>query len=198
MFHFISWQLFLTALVLLIVVYYLITSPLLFYKEISQRFKERLNPSVKSNTTTEKQSTSQLHDNLMGIVNQTTKISQPATPSTPTPEDFITNGSDDESDYINLTPIDNEMLIGSVADLLEEIKQLVIIIAEDRTGKMKSKALFNALFIRYPLLHNTSYSQAINFYLLKEAQDKFTFTLTAEELSSWWTESDNSSIQNNH
>ncbi len=196
MFNFISWQLFLTALTLLIVAYYLITTPLLFFKEIAAKIKSSPHPTPSVEPAREPHT--KLQDNLMGTANEVTVTPKHKTITTPGPEDFITNGSDDESDFIDEAAIKNELLIGSVADLLQEIKNLLLLIAEDRTGKTESKALFNALFIRYPHLHNTSYSQAINFYLLNEEKDKFSFELTAEELQSWWTPSTTSPTENNH
>ncbi len=184
MFSFISWPLFLTALALLAVGYYLITSILLYHREI-KHYLQSLNASSTA-PPAENQNHQSLHDNLMGIANDTPSASQYTITVEPSPEDFITTGSNDEADFIRDEPHSSDMIIGSIADLLEEIKKQALVIAENRTGKTETKALFNALFISYPLLHNTPYSQAINFFLLKEAADNFSFELSADELQSWW------------
>jgi hypothetical protein len=81
----------------------------------------------------------------------------------------------------------DNLLVGSVADLLEEIKTLVELIGEYKSSKAESQAFFNALFLRYPQLTKTSYQEAINIYLLDTARHHFSFEVSLPEIASWWT-----------
>ncbi|HEY3385450.1 MAG TPA: hypothetical protein VGK46_03005, partial [Saprospiraceae bacterium] len=80
----------------------------------------------------------------------------------------------------------NEILIGSVADLLQEVNILIERIAEDRTGRSESKELFNALFLRYPHLQNSAYPQAISMYICEAAREKIQWEIKPHDVLSWW------------
>ena len=98
--------------------------------------------------------------------------------------------SDDEPETIHSpTPqVKDDLLIGSVADLLQEIKTLVQLIAEYKTDKSESQSLFHALLIRYSHLRDTSYQEAIGLYICEAAKGQFSFDVSPKEVSTWWNQ----------
>ena len=182
MFNFISWQSFLTLTTLLVAGYYSITSLMLYRKEIADWVKSLSHPSIPSPST--EPELKEPTENLMGIA-QALPESYAIRSSEISAEDIITSGKDEEPETIHSAGKD-QLLIGTVADLLEEIKTLIQLIAEYRTGKSESEALFNALFIRYPHLQHTSYPLAISFYICDASKEQFAFGLSCDEVMSWW------------
>jgi hypothetical protein len=81
------------------------------------------------------------------------------------------------------------LLVGSVADLLEEIKTLIQLISEYKSTKPESREFFHALFIRYPQLAGTTYQEAVSLYICETARSQVSFDLTHSEVSSWWKQS---------
>lgn len=181
MFNFITWELFLTIITVLIGTYYIITSLAFYHAEIRSWLKSFSQPKQVSLTSREEQS----GEDLMGTTVIAHEDHVLRSSFIPTGE-LITSGNDEEPEQVHAIKPKDELLIGSVADLLEEVKTLIQLIAEYRTGKTESKALFDALFIRYPHLQHTTYPLAISFYIHEAAKGKFSYDITADEIMSWW------------
>jgi hypothetical protein len=184
MFNSISWELFLTAAALLMGGYYSITSLMLYYREIAHWVKSLSHPNTPSSPFT---SAEQQHNTTSIMGNASPDAERTAIRSSElSAEEITTSGSEEQPEVVNSSSVKDDLLIGTVADLLQEIKTLIQLIAEYGTGKSESRALFNALFIRYPHLQNTSYPQAISFYICDTSKGLFSFELSVEETLSWW------------
>lgn len=185
MFSAISWESFLTICVTTVGGYYTITTAAFYRHEITAWIKSFSNPPSVSLTVEKKE----VPNDMMG----TAQVAHEQTPRTSfiQPEELITSehGEEEEPEAIQAAPAkskEEDLLIGTIADLLEEVKTLIQLIAEYRTGKSESEALFNALFIRYPHLQNTTYPLAISFYIAEASKEQFPYELTSDEVITWW------------
>lgn len=189
MFTSITWEIFLTAIFGIVSVYYAITSLLLYSGELKAWATGKVKP-VAQHSLGDPNPTPIAND-IMGDVNHSevgavqhmsiigeNNIAINSTDEVPEPIQIPRQGPAVQTDTI---------LVGSVADLLEEIKTLVNLIVEYKSSKAEAAEFFHALFLRYPQLLNTSYKEAINLYILDIAQNKFSFELSLKELASWWT-----------
>jgi hypothetical protein len=99
---------------------------------------------------------------------------------------------DEEPDTVNLpealTSSQDHLLIGSIADLLQEVKTVSQLIAECKSDKAEGESLFRTLLLRYPNLRSTTYRDAINLYILDAARNQFSFDLSSPEINTWWEE----------
>lgn len=182
MFNVISWESFLFTAAAVIGTYYAITALAFYRKELGEWIKKfgRTPVSIEAETVED-----EYHENMMGNA-QALQAEQLVRSSSASPEELLTSGSNEEPEAIQMAEPKNDLLIGTVADLLEEVKALIQLIAEYGTGKTESEALFNALFIRYPHLQQTSYPLAISFYICDAAKGKFAYELTSTEVMTWW------------
>lgn len=191
MFNSITWEFFTSAIVIIVTGYYVITTLLLYSKELIDWVKSRSgNPVIPSDTPK--------HEvpirNVMGGINPSdTAVEERVTTVA---EEVITVASEDEiQEEIHLPQkasvpsSDDHLLVGTVADLLEEVKTLIQLLTEYKSSKMESQAFFHALFIRYPKLQGTSYQDAISLYVAEAAQNHFAFELSHSEINTWWTTS---------
>jgi hypothetical protein len=78
------------------------------------------------------------------------------------------------------------LLIGTVADLLEEVKTLGQIIVDCEGDKEESISMFQSLLSKYPQLSETKFRTAINMFILDMCKDSCDFELTTSEIDSWW------------
>ena len=192
MFNSITWEIFFVAILVIAIVYYVITALLLFYGELISLVKSRSGSSpISPLRETEK---IESPDNLMGGIGPVEVSIEPRISSVNV--DAIEVASQDEiQENIELTGKNStsqsgdHLLVGSIADLLEEIKILIQLIAEYKSTKTESQAFFHALFIRYPQLLGTSYQEAVSLYVFGAARDQFSFELSLPEITTWWTKS---------
>jgi len=186
MFTSITWEIFFTAILLIVGGYYSITALLLYHKEIVQWFKFRSQQSTV--TTPEREPESSPSVGIMGGINQG-NTSAPLKTSVNIEEVAIA-ASDDEPEIIHspTLQVKDDLLIGSVADLLQEIKTLVQLVAEYKSDKSETQSLFHALLVRYPHLRDTTYQEAIGLYICDAAKGQFSFDVSPKEVSAWWNE----------
>lgn len=185
MFTSITWELFFAAILLSGTGYYTVTVLLLYHSEIIQWVRSRSQQSVGPNP--EPHIEPRPNRNIMGEINQV--YSAPVKTSVPTEELAIAD-SDDEPETIQ-TSVPSEkadLLIGNIADLLQEIKTLVRHVSENKSDKAESQSLFQALLIHHQQLRNTTYQDAISLYICNEAKDQFSFDLSVNEVNTWWSE----------
>jgi len=200
MFNSITWELFVTSFAGLIGSYYFITTLLLYHKEITQWVKSRLTGS--QSLTLQPSDTAISHtQDILGAANNETRNEtrnenknenkrDAERTSVVESEDIAGGVTDDEPDTITTTAVSNHhdaLLIGSVADLLNEIKTLIQLSAEYQSGKEECADLFKASLLKYPHLKGTTYQYAINGYICEESKNQFAFDLTLQEVAQWWS-----------
>jgi hypothetical protein len=187
MFSSITWEFFTTTLMAAIGSYYAITTLLLYHREIIQRIKSSGQQSVgqAEYTTVEKPS----HTVMGGIQKEST---QELRSSIGTAEEIYAAPASEEPETVTLpeaeTSSHDSLLIGSVADLLQEVKTLSQLLADYKSDKAEGESLFRTLFLRYPHLRSTTYRQAINFYIVDASRSQFSFDLSSSEVNAWWEE----------
>ena len=179
----VTWNLFATAVLSILAVYYAVVLLIFYRSEIAQWIRSR---------TTTRPSDAKLPDigrgpSIMGRA----RVDQAVVPTQAEAHELVIAPDEPETEVKQNITNNEEMLIGSVADLLQEAKILMESIAEDRTGKSESKELFNALFLRYPHLQNTTYSQAICLYICEVARDKIQWDISHQEVFTWWNNNGN-------
>lgn len=172
----ISWSVFLTAITLLIAVYYAVSSVLYYRHEISNLFRRKNLPdsNIISNRVV-------ADHPLMG----TTKPEAPKIirkQSVSTEELLFAPPPIKETPTSDSDPI----IIGTIADLLQESKDLAKSMAETTTSKEECASLFQALLERYPQLNNSTYKDAISISLFHTCKTELGISCTLEEISSWW------------
>lgn len=178
----ITWQEYIIAITILAGGYYVISLLLLYYREIIHWCKPRITPTTK---TVQKIPPDHA---IMGGVNQD-DLSSSIRSNTIASEDIAVVTTTNEPETIYIKDIDqrDDIIIGSVADLLEEVKQLLQLIKDGSMGIEESSMLFNALLIRYPQLTGTAYKDAITIYICNAAKNQLSFELQHKQVSDWWT-----------
>ncbi len=187
MFSSITWEIFLTTIVVVIGGYYGITTLLLYHQEIIHWVKTRGQQPVVSTQSTKVITPSH---SVMGSIQQE---SLQAVRSTVIPSEEINVASDDEVPETVTSPkvlssTSDHLLISSVSDLLQEVKTLSQLMAECKSDKAEGESLFRTLLLRYPHLRTTTYRDAINLFIIDAARNQFAFDLSLSEINSWWEE----------
>lgn len=192
MFNSITWEIYTTGALVIALGYYAITSLLLYSNELIRWIKSR---STASNELTPRETEGiSSQGNVMGGINSQ-EVSIEQRTSFVHLEAIAVASQDEIQEDIPLPKTDatfspsDHLLVGSVADLLEEIKTLILLIAEYKSSKTESQEFFHALFIRYPQLTGTPYQDAISLYICETAKSQVSFELSYPEVSSWWKES---------
>lgn len=186
MFSSITWELFLTTACVIIGSYYGITTLLLYHREITQWIKSRgQQPVVKATPTTVSASPFGVMGNIQEASTQALRS------SVGTASEINVAESDEQPDTVyspEASSSEEHLLIGSIADLLQEVKTVSQLIAECKSDKAEGESLFRTLLLRYPHLRSTTYREAINFYILDAARNQFSFDLSSSEVNTWWEE----------
>jgi hypothetical protein len=187
MFSSITWELFITAIAVVIGGYYGITTLLLYHREITQWIKTRGQEHVvKAAPGTLPLSPFAVMGNVQQEPTQTFRS------SIETADAINVAASDEEPDTVHspeaFRSSDDHLLIGSIADLLQEVKTVSQLIAECKSDKAEGESLFRTLLLRYPHLRSTTYREAINLYILDAARNQFSFDLSSSEVNTWWEE----------
>lgn len=182
----VTWEIFLNIAFFIVLGYYAITSLLLYSGELKVWI---IRTAKRSPSDSSEPISAPASNDIIGQVNRV-DIAQWHT-STIVDKDIAINSKDETQEPIKplrqgtAASADN-LLVGSVADLLEEIKTLVQLIGEYKSSKAESQSFFHALFLRYPQLVGTTYQEAINMYLLDAARNQFSFDVSPQEIASWW------------
>lgn len=184
MFNSISWDSFLITACAIIGTYYAITTVLLYHREITQWFKSKGQKTFDTPTST---TTSPVQSAVMGT---TQMESQEIRSSIGTAEEINVAASDEEPDTVHSpeasTPSEEHLLIGNIADLLQEIKTVSQLMTECKSDKAEGESLFRTLLLRYPHLRNTTYQSAINLYIMEAIHEKVVFDISIAEINAWW------------
>lgn len=78
------------------------------------------------------------------------------------------------------------LLVGTVADLLEEIKKLSWKISKNKETKAESISLFQALLSHYYPLIGLNYNDVINLFIYDSCKENRVLDLPPEGIRSWW------------
>jgi hypothetical protein len=95
--------------------------------------------------------------------------------------------SSNESEEI-ITPVQSNqtdtLLIGTIADLLQEIKALAEVVSI--SSKEESISFFKSLLQRFSKLRGTHYEDAVNVFIYNSCKEQCGFDLQPNEIKSWW------------
>lgn len=186
MFSTTTWEVFLTTVALLAGSYYAITSLLLYHKEIIQQFKARTLLSFAAPST--------VNDNKpdeQEIIGSTREEDVRGRTSAVRAEELsVGPGDEEEPETIDILNVafagKDNLLIGSVADLLQEVRTIFQLTTDYASEKAVCEVLFRTLLLRYPHVRGTPYRQIISEYICEAGAKQFGFPLQLDEVSTWW------------
>lgn len=175
MFNSISWQEFLNAISIVSVAYYVISILLLYSGEIIQRFKAKGDnannpvPKVKEDW-----------GNVMGGINKDLPKKHEQTVDA---QELLV-----QQPKLNEQSTENEdsLLIGSVSDLLHEIKVLARVIKENNGSKAEGASMFQSLLANYAHLSTTKYQQSVSLLIHDLCRSECGFEVDLSEVNAWW------------
>lgn len=166
----ISWQEFLIVLSGITAVYYGVLGVIFYGHRIRSRFSGATQVEQPTKTQTRKSVS------LIGQIKEEEDIQD-----------------DSKSDSISSADLkvsedghQDNLLIGTVADALKELKNVFQIIIDDEKSKAESLDMIGTLIERYLHLKDTKYQHSINLFIHENAVDQFRFQVTLEELQSLW------------
>lgn len=189
----VSWQEFITTVVVLTAVYYLVTVIIFYRKEITHFIKHG-RPSVADQTTPTYEPSNDRNlrtSSMMGeagdrSVHQLPYTSHEASeelsyaPTDGLPDPIGETGSDEEiSEYV---PVE------IISDLLEEIKATCGAITDSVATKEEATALFKALLARFKNLKDTPYHSSINDHIYSVTREPFIVDFSREEIDAFWND----------
>lgn len=182
MFNSISWQEFFNAIFIVLGAYYFISFLLLYSKEIIQRFKAK---GDQANNPVAK-----VKEDSYNLMGGTKKDLPKKHEQTVNAQELIV-----EQSKSNDQSSDNEdsLLIGSVSDLLHEIKVLARVIKESNGSKEDGAPMFQSLLSNYSHLFATKYQQSVSLFIYELCRSECGFEVELSEVNAWWaiSESDN-------
>lgn len=167
----ISWSEFLTFAALLIAVYYAITVTTYYRTEITAWFRKKEQPI---NNKVGQFST------LMGATKPEPSIL--ILKQLISAEDLLVNAAPEEELHSASDPI----IIGTIADLLQESKILAKTIAQNNTSSDECAALFHSMLQHYPQLNNSTYKNPISISLYHTCKNEAGIEYSLEQINTWW------------
>ena len=184
MFDTISWQEFITTVALLAGSYYCVSAIILYRRELSAWLKsgEHQDLVPTAHPGTGRREDKDPSGDLMGKAqpdqwlnaNENVELSEAGElrfgPSTREQETS-----------------ENAMILGTVSDLLQEIRSLVEAVAGSNGGREEFVSMFRSLLERYPQLNGTSYKDTINVFICDTCKEHSPFELELKEIRSWWS-----------
>jgi hypothetical protein len=186
-----SWNIFFTTIALLAVGYYAISTLLLYRGEISLWFKSKTGaPFSRPQAVVKPSSKPPQTDSIIGGISLQDARSD-ARSSSVSAEDFVIGEDEDDSngiDQIPAVPMKDDLLIGTIADLLEEIKTVCRLIADTDADKAEAESLLRTLLTRYPNIADGSFRDAVTLYVCKELNERTVLDVSIPEAASWWEE----------
>lgn len=82
-------------------------------------------------------------------------------------------------------------LLGELSAMIAETKTLIRVINESSESKENFEMLFRLIIQKYPELIGTPCEDQVNHFLLNEGAEHFPFSLSLNELKSYWTTEQN-------
>jgi hypothetical protein len=194
MFNSISWQEFLTAIAVVVTGYYVISTLLLYSGEITHIFKHKESKQIDPGAPDDQNSSNESND-LMGKIKYETEVNVPREKSVTSEE--LQFQSSNESEEIIVPVQSNQtdtLLIGTIADLLQEIKALAEVVST--SSKEESVSFFKSLLQRFSKLRGTHYEDAVNMFIYNSCKEQCSFDLQPNEIKSWWIAEESNSTSN--
>lgn len=181
MFQSISWHEFLTVALIGGIGYYAVSSVVLYSEEIKSFFRNgRINLPGSDNTTDQIQ-------NLIGAAKP-----EPRAEWEPGSGDLQFAPLKKQEESVSPSNDPDMLLVGSVADLVEEIKTL-----SKKTSTVSKEAIssrFKPLLLRYPQLSSTKYRETISLLISDTLKEHSPHSISHQEVDSWWISSTEKSI----
>lgn len=194
MFNSISWQEFLTTIAVAVGSYYAITTLLFYSSEITNIFKQKQSKQIASEATEDQNDSIESND-LMGKIKYETEVNVPREKSVFAEELQVQSSNEDEETVIGSTSKNSDtLIIGTIADILQDIKALAEVVKD--SSKEEAVSLFKSLLSRYPQLAGTHYHEAVSLFIYDCCKQQCEFDLEPKEIKSWWPEVENSSNDN--
>ncbi len=165
----ISWSEYLTCIALLIAGYYTITGIFYYRADISSRFRKK----------------EERTDNGVGQAPSLMGAIKTGPPKAIRKQLVAADELFISPDQEQLTASDS-MIIGTIADLLEESKVLAKTIAHDNNTPEEGASLFQSLLQRYPQLNNAAYKDAISISLHHTCKNDAGIEFSLEQINDWW------------
>lgn len=180
MFNSISWQEFFQTVIVAVGSYYAISILLLYSRDITQKIQAFKTRSVK----TEPQSRATGLNNLMGAIkneqpSETISSNQKVVSSTEI--SISENASDTAAKYL-----EDALLIGTVSDLLQEVKVIADMITESTGNKEDAASAFQSLLKNYLHLSSTKYQEAIDLVIYDHCKNQCALQVEMSDIRSWW------------
>lgn len=82
--------------------------------------------------------------------------------------------------------VSETLLIGTVAYLLEDIKQLLIFLQRSKRNKEESIQLFRSLLSRYHPQIGLNYRDVISLFIHDACKNQHQVQMPLDEIKSWW------------
>lgn len=190
----ISWEKFLTVVAILVAGYYLVTIIIFYRRELAHLIKNGVSLGASrnddgegtgSNTAKAQPATS----SMMGAAGRKGDRSMPHT-STETSDNLAYAPSDELPDTISEAGTDDdgveEIPVGIISDLLEELKAICGAITDSVATKEEASALFEALLSRYRELKDTPYRRSISDHIYSITREPFLVNFSREEIEGFW------------
>lgn len=181
----ISWQEFLTCLIVLFGGYYFITILLLYSPEITAFFKPKPANTLPPKSSADNRSATA----IMGPAVQDHGAEQTSRTTVSNAEEIAFGSDDEHQDEIGLVKPAHktgDLLVGAVADVIQDIKAVLNAIADAGHDKDETASLFQALLERYPQLKGTAHQDAITQFICETAATCLPFELNRPEVNAWW------------
>lgn len=188
MFESISWQEFLSTIALTVGGYYAITTLLLYSNEIKSIFKQKERKQITSESTEDQNDSNESID-LMGKVKYDTEVNVPHEMLIAVEEIQVQSSNENEEAVEGSVSVKADVvIIGTIADLLQEVKALSAAVKD--SGKEEAVSLFTTLLSRYRQLVGTRYQEAVSLFIYDACKDKCEFNIEPNEIKSWWSEAE--------
>ncbi|GAB1446031.1 hypothetical protein MASR2M41_17800 [Flammeovirgaceae bacterium] len=184
MFESISWSDFFTAISIIVVGYYVISTLLLFSSEIVTIFKQKKLTSAFP-VSELNQNDSFEGDDFMGRARYEPESHRAVLREEKTEAETLAIAPDQEEDeVIDFISPEEDNVRSATQNLIDEVRELVQVISG--SSKEESVPLFQALLSRAPQLAATSYQEAVNLAIYHSLKDQDLFQIELDEISSWW------------
>jgi hypothetical protein len=178
-----TWTAYLTSIVIIAVIYYVLIGLTYYRHELGNAFyrlsgkpPRQLNPSRGDLILPLADIVGSTRTDGMDIVDQEELVF--ASPDEERPTTGIIE---------SIRPMaDDAYLLSDLSEMVSETKTLIRVINESNESKENFEMLFRLVVQKYPDLAGTVYEDQINAYLLKEGADLFPFTLTNSEMQTYW------------
>lgn len=178
----ISWQEFLLFFLSITCTYYGIATLLLYHREIITFVKQKIFPRHSHAPTPQPDAYSPV-DDLMGatVIQSHHRVPREVHSTT---EEIIAAPLKELEEPLTLSDNPQITLIGTIADLLEDINTLAPI--TQNSGQEECIALFKTLLAKYPMIPGTEYETMINTFISGSCKENGPADFNVSEIKSWW------------